>query len=493
MIRVSQWTEIRHMHDVGGVPMREIARRLGLDVKTVRRAVARTTAPTDRASPARGRVLDPYRAEIATMLRAERRLSAKRIRVLLKQRHGVAVSDRTTRKYVAMVRQEVRPREAFVHRTHVPGDTLEVDFGESLALIAGKVDRVKFIVATLPASNAHFVRVFEAERLECLLDGMLGAFTYFGGITRRAVLDNTSLAVKEVMKGRERRETEGFLAFRGALSLVVDFCAPAAGWEKGSVEGGVNYTKANGFRPMPAAASVEALSDEILRTLEADQDVRRLADGRTVREALAEERTRLRPLPAHLPEACRVMPVIADKYGHVRSDYVTYSVPIQHAWRPALVKLFPTKVAIVVGDAVVAEHRRSYRRGASVLDALHVLPLLVKKHRAVAESTAIQQWVLPPVFHELRAALADRVRKSDQEWAEVLLLAGEHEIAVLAEAVASSIARGSPRLATVKEILRSAAAQPPHTVPVEIERSDLRTITVEPPVLGAYDLLGEVA
>lgn len=490
---MSQWTEIRHMHDVDGVPRREIARRLGLDVKTVRRALARTTAPTERASPPRGRVLDPHRVEIATLLRGEPRLTAKRVRVVLRERHGIAVSDRTARKYVAEVRREVRPREAFVHRTHAPGDTMEVDFGESLALIAGKVDRVKFLVATLPASNAHFVKVFEAERMECLLDGMLAAFRYFGGLTRRAVLDNTSLAVKEVLRGRERRETEGFLAFRGALSLAVDFCAPAKGWEKGSVEGGVNYTRSNGFRPMPAAASVEALSAEILRTLEADQDVRRLADGRTVREALAQERTRLRALPAHLPEACRVLPVVADKYGHVRADHVTYSVPIEHAWRPALVKLFATKVAVVVGEDVVAEHRRSYERGASVLDALHVLPLLVRKHRAVAESTAIQQWALPPVFHELRAALADRVRKPDQEWAEVLLLAREHAIPVLAAAVSTSIARGSPRLATVQEILRAEAAPVTRPVPVEIERSDLRAIAVAPPSLGAYDVLGGVA
>ena len=38
---MSQWAEIRHLHLVEGVPKKEIARRLQLDVKTVRRAVDR--------------------------------------------------------------------------------------------------------------------------------------------------------------------------------------------------------------------------------------------------------------------------------------------------------------------------------------------------------------------------------------------------------------------------------------------------------------------
>ena len=47
---MSQWAEIRHLHLVEGVPKKEIARRLQLDVKTVRRAVDQPTPP-ERVSP----------------------------------------------------------------------------------------------------------------------------------------------------------------------------------------------------------------------------------------------------------------------------------------------------------------------------------------------------------------------------------------------------------------------------------------------------------
>ena len=42
---MSQWAEIRHLHLVERVPKKEIARRLKLDVKTVRRAISRSTPP----------------------------------------------------------------------------------------------------------------------------------------------------------------------------------------------------------------------------------------------------------------------------------------------------------------------------------------------------------------------------------------------------------------------------------------------------------------
>jgi DNA-directed RNA polymerase specialized sigma24 family protein len=53
---MSQWAEIRRMHLVDGVPKKEIARRFGLDVKTVRKAIERGEPPTDRRTPKRARL-----------------------------------------------------------------------------------------------------------------------------------------------------------------------------------------------------------------------------------------------------------------------------------------------------------------------------------------------------------------------------------------------------------------------------------------------------
>ena len=79
---------------------------------------------------------------------------------------------------------------------------MEVDFGESWAEVAGVPCKVKYLVATLPYSNVYFAKAYPLERLESLLDGIASAFA----------------------------------AFRGAYPFRAEFCAPAKGWEKGSVE-----------------------------------------------------------------------------------------------------------------------------------------------------------------------------------------------------------------------------------------------------------------
>ena len=69
---MSQWTEVRHLHLVEGVAKKQIARRLQLDIKTVRRALAQPR-PLVRVSSPRVRSLDPWREQIAQWLAQDRR------------------------------------------------------------------------------------------------------------------------------------------------------------------------------------------------------------------------------------------------------------------------------------------------------------------------------------------------------------------------------------------------------------------------------------
>jgi transposase len=479
------------MHLLEGVAKKEVARRLGLDVKTVRRALVRESAALARASPPRGRRLDPWRARIREWLSAEPRLSAKRIRRLLLAEVG-PIAERSVREYVSELRAELFPREAFIHRTHTPGQTFEADFGDTTARIGGELHRVKFLVLTLPASNAYFAKVYPLERLECLLDGLVSFFRWLGGLPSRGVFDNMSLAVKEVLRGRDRIETTLFHGFRGAFPFDADFCAPAKAWEKGSVERGVEYVRGLCFRPIPEAASFDVLNASVLQELEHDLDHRRLPDGRTAREALADERAKLRALPAHLPEACRVLTRVANRFAHVRVDQVTYSVPLEHARRAVTVKLFHDRVDLAIGEKRVARFPRSFQQGAMVLDPLHVLATLEHKHRAVDEATALKNWKLPAVFGELRSALRTHTRKPDQEWIRVLRLIEEHPLERVEAAIRAALAQGSPRLETVRMVLRAETAERTLVEPVALETEELRAVEVAAPRLELWDELLEV-
>lgn len=488
MLRVSQWAEIRHMFFVDEIPKKQIARRLGVDVKTVRRALEEE-APRKRRAPPRARRLDRWRPQIEEWLRQDPKLTAKRIGKLLRPLAG-RLPPRTVREYVALVRGELFGKEAFVHRTHRPGDTMEADFGESWAVVDGQLRKVKYFVATLPHSNVYFAKAYPVERLECLLDGIATAFAHFGGSSRRVVLDNTSLAVKKVLSGRDREETDAFHAFRGAYPFHADFCAPGKGCEKGSVETGVKYVRHNVFRPLVHVESFHELNERILAELEDDLDTRTVADGRTVRQAWQAEREHLRPLPEHPPETCRTIARVANKFGEVCVDHVSYSLPIRHAYRPVWGKLFSDRIVIAVDHEVVAQHERSFVKGAKVLDPRHVLALLERKHRAVDEATALQQWELPQVFETLRQELHRLTRKPEREWIRVLRLMEDHPESEVAAAVGEALERGSPRLETVRLLLRARQeGEAPVLCPAPVPRPDLAALQVEPPALETYDTL----
>ena len=69
-----------------------------------------------------------------------------------------------------------------MHRSPRPGVTLEVDFGESWAELAGVLRKVKYVVATLPYSNVYFAKAYR----ECSsLSGLSGALGDGRSATRR--------------------------------------------------------------------------------------------------------------------------------------------------------------------------------------------------------------------------------------------------------------------------------------------------------------------
>ena len=104
-----------------------------------------------------------------------------------------------------------------------------------------------------------------------------------------------------------------------------------------------------------SSASVRSTRNRPAAVLEADLPMRHLDDGRSVEEALTQEREHLRAMPAHLPATCRVVARVADKFGHVHVDRVTYSVPIRHAYRPVWVKLS----SVNGSNPAICGHRKS--------------------------------------------------------------------------------------------------------------------------------------
>ena len=121
------------------------------------------------------------------------------------------------------------------------------------------------------------------------------------------------------------------------------------------------------------------------------------------------------------------------------------------------------------------------------------MALLEHKHRAVNESTAILNWKLPAVFDELRVELRKRVKKPDQEWVRVMRLLEEHSLEELEVAVRESIERASPRLETIRMLVRQKKGSGLELRAAEVAREGLASIVVATPELAPYDVLVEEA
>lgn len=78
MLSVEDWAEIRRMHRAEGLPMKVIARTLGVSRNTVRSAVA-SDGPPKYGRPAKASVADAFEPRIRELLKAYPTMSATTI------------------------------------------------------------------------------------------------------------------------------------------------------------------------------------------------------------------------------------------------------------------------------------------------------------------------------------------------------------------------------------------------------------------------------
>jgi hypothetical protein len=58
-------------------------------------------------------------------------------------------------------------------------------------------------------------------------------------------------------------------------------------------------------------------------------------------------------------------------------------VPTQWAHRDAVLELFEERVRVIIGEQLVAEHKRCTGKHQTMLDVRHAIELLAYKHRSI--------------------------------------------------------------------------------------------------------------
>lgn len=454
MLDVDQIVEVKQLAG-RGVPIREIARRLAVSRNAVRRYL-RGAAPGvyQQRRPRPQVVRDSIRERVRELLATERaketprkqRLSAARIhRLLLESKMRVSV--RTVSTLVAVLRRELSDPLAttFLPLQYDPGHDAQVDFMEAEVddVRDGRVKRHVLIVR-LCCSRYAFRYAAPNQTREAVLEGLMLAFDWFGGVPRNLWFDNLTPIVRRVLKGRDRELQRGFSAFEAHYGFRGQFCAPGKGNEKGGVEHDVRFTRHEVFSPIPTVDGRAGLQQHL------DAHSRRELD-RTVRGCehsigvlWERERPCLLPLPPTRFEAATTRAMHVSRTSWVQTGTNFYSVPVHLAGSRVTVKLGAEQIVVLDGNAEVARHPRSYGHGRMVLDLMHYLPLLERKHRGLDRCVPMRQWLerVPPCWPRLLAELRTRQGEIDgsRAFIEVLRLCGSHSLDSVTAAVEQTLA-----------------------------------------------------
>jgi len=449
---VKLYEQIRKAHERENLSVRELARRFHVHRRDVRQALASAVPPArkrpERVAPA----LDGWKPLIDGWLEADRsaprkqRHTARRVWQRLVEEHGAQVGESTVRRYVAEVRRrmDVPLVEVMVPQHHPLGDEAEVDFGSASVVLAGVPVDVSMFVMRLSASGRGYTRAYLNEAQEVFLEGHVRAFEHFGGVPKRIRYDNLKAAVERVLKGRDRIESDRFIALRSHYGFESFFCQPGikGSHEKGGVEGEVGRFRRRHLVPVPHVASMVELN-EVLAAGVAKDDRRFIAKRRiTVAEHFALEADTLRPLPAEGFDVSVVASHRVDRKSRVSVRGCLYSVPAAHVGKRLDVRIAAESIEVLDGAAVVARHARA-RKGDEVLALDHYLEVLAIKPGAFPGATALARARAGGVFgpaHERFWAQARR-RLGDRDGTRALIEVLLLHRTIPADAVVAGIER----------------------------------------------------
>jgi transposase len=458
MKRVELYAKVRYAVRIEGLSERAAARRFGIDPRTVSKMLAFSVPPGyRRTKPPLRPKLDAFIAIIERILTADKgrpkkqQHTSKRIFERLRDEHGFTGGITIVKDYVAGWRQ--RAQEMFVPLAHPPGHA-QVDFGEALAVIAGVERKIHFFAFDLPHSDACFVVAYPQERTEAFCDGHVQAFTFFGGVPRSILYDNTKIAVARILGDGKRQRTQAFGELQSHYLFQDRFGRPGRGNDKGKVEGLVGFARRNFLVPIPVFDSFEALNAHLLACCQRRMVDRLRGHAETIGERLQCDLAALqKPLPPPY-DACEKVPATVSSLSLVRYRRNDYSVPTSFGHREVIVRGYVHEVVIACGTEVIAHHLRSYDREDFVFDPLHYLALIEQKINALDQAAPLVDWQLPEEFATLRRLLEARMGKpGKREFVQVLRLMEAFRIEEVAAAVRDAIARGAVGFDAIKHLV----------------------------------------
>ena len=373
MINLDEWAEIRRLHRSEDLPIKAIARKLGISKNTVRRALRAEEVPRYRRAP-RGSIAD----EAEPAIREQLKLDATMPATVIAERIGWERSITVLREKVADLRPAYLPQDPTGRTSYEPGGRAQNDFWfppASIPVGHGTVASGKQVPPVLVMASGYsrwmLGLMIPSRHAEDLVLGTWRLLQQLGGVPGQLVWDNEGGVGKYRGRGRPPALSRQFAEFRGLLGCEVVVLPPREPEHKGIAERNNDYLETSFLpgREFASPADFNAQQGEWMAL--ANSRFKRVL-GCAPADRIAADRAAMAALPPIAESSLGWHNRIRLPRDHyVRIDTCDYSVDPAVIGRMVAVRADLEQVRVTCEGGLVACHDRSWVAHQTITDPGH--------------------------------------------------------------------------------------------------------------------------
>lgn len=369
MLSVEDWAEIRRLHRAEGLPIKVIARTLGISRNTVRGALASDAPPKYVRKPG-GSVVDAAEPRIRELLRAYPTMPATVIAERIGWDRGLTVLKDRVRE----LRPAYLPPDPASRTSYAAGEIAQNDLWfppVQLPVGFGQVRRPALLpVLTMVTGYSRWLSavLIPSRKSEDLFAGWWQLIGRLGAVPRCLVWDGEG-AIGRHRAGKSELTAE-CQAFRGTLAAKVIVCKPADPEAKGLIERAHDYLERS-FLPGRAFAGPADFNAQMQHWLAMVNQRPRRALGCAPADRIAADKAAMLALPPVAPVTGWRFSARLARDHYIRLDSNDYSVHPAAIGRRIEVVAGLDRVRVLCEGKTIADHERIWAWHQTITDPSH--------------------------------------------------------------------------------------------------------------------------
>lgn len=368
-----------------GIPIREIARRVGISRNSVRKYLSRIREVSPDSELAGGACNNDLFALEAERLRqitahfgtADKELSKTGVtrQLLWKEYLALHPDGYSYSRYCYHLSQYRKGRDLAMHLEYTPADIIMIDYAGKkmhyIDLSTGERIACEVFIAVLPFSGLIYCHPEHTQQTADFAHSINSMARFYGGVTATILGDNLSTAVTRADR-YEPRFTDICLQLSDHYATTFSATRPYSPRDKAMVEKAVNIVYNHIYGPLrnrdfTSLAALKAAMQEQLDILN-DRPYKNTPYSR--RQMFEQqERHLLKALPAEPFSSKKVVTLTVQRNYHVQltEDRRYYSVPYRHVGKKVKVLYDSKTVEIYLDQDRIAVHSRKQLQQSSYI------------------------------------------------------------------------------------------------------------------------------